>query len=213
MKKILLLLLLLHQVTISQIINLQFENYNTVFDLQLKEPIYSHYILKYSEIQQKIKRKDFRKCPLTPSTQQASKADYIKDTIFDIGHLSPFLDLNQTKKTILETSYYTNTAPQNYKLNRGIWRQLELFIHELCKKNKYNIEIYTLVTYGENRMSSLKIPTYFYKLLIIEKKYFAFKFPNKPPENTNIFYYKINEIEVINLINHYNFEKIEIEKF
>lgn len=208
MKKIIIITLLFLQVSYGQSVKLDFENYTTIFSLELKQPLYTHYTLKYSDLKEKIKRKDFRKCPLIPQSSQANKSDYKKDTVYDIGHLSPFLDLNQSTRTILETSYYTNTAPQHYKLNRGVWRQIELFTHELCKKNKYNMEVYTLVTYGENKIGTLKIPTFFYKLIIIENKYFAFRFQNTTPVNSNYFYYKIDEMEVIKLIESYKFEKI-----
>ena len=213
MKKYVILLLLVSYYTRSQVVNLVFENYNTVYAVVDRSPIYSHYVLKYSDLKEKIKRKDFRKCPLVNKSSQAGKSDYKKDTIFDIGHLAPFLDLNQSKKTILETSYYTNTAPQEYTLNRGMWRQLELFIHELCKKNKYNIEVYTYCEYGYRKLVSIKIPTFYYKIIIFEKKIIAFKIPNEKPKNSSFMDFQINSNDIIDRINLLGFDKIEKEKF
>lgn len=50
----------------------------------------------------------------------------LKVKFTDRGHLSPVIDFNE-EKILKEVNVYTNIAPQHYILNRGLWRDLEIY--------------------------------------------------------------------------------------
>ncbi|MCM1449029.1 MAG: DNA/RNA non-specific endonuclease [Clostridiales bacterium] len=54
----------------------------------------------------------------------ASPADY-RNTGFDRGHMAPAADMKWSSDAMRESFYMTNIAPQDNKLNRGAWSNLE----------------------------------------------------------------------------------------
>ena len=76
-------------------------------------------------------RKDnFRPDPSIPISQQASEKAFV-GTHFDKGHLAPFEDFADDPQAADESFYMTNMMPQVDKMNRGIWRALEMRARKL----------------------------------------------------------------------------------
>lgn len=83
-----------------------------------------------------------------------------------------------------------------------------MYIDELSKKCKCNIQVYTGIIHGEKKIGSIKIPTFLFKLIIIEKNILGYKIPNEKPIKSSFTDYSENPTILIDLINSYNFEKI-----
>ena len=55
----------------------------------------------------------------------ADNNDY-KDNVYDKGHLAPAETFSDTQEHLYLTFSYLNCAVQHYKLNRGVWKSLEM---------------------------------------------------------------------------------------
>jgi endonuclease G len=79
-------------------------------------------------------RKDnFRPDPAIPFNHQATIKAFI-GTHFDKGHMVPFEDLADDSVAADESFFMTNMVPQVDKMNRGIWKALEMKTRKLTTK-------------------------------------------------------------------------------
>lgn len=104
---------------------------------------------------------------------------YYKDAYlhsgYDLGHLTPS-NITSFDSLINYTSFSLfNQAPQLAAFNRGKWAQLESQVEDLIKKEKKNALVITGVIYKQVETeyltgSRIKIPIYFYKVLVFLDK-------------------------------------------
>lgn len=81
-----------------------------------------------------VERKDnFRPDPAIPLNHQASEKAFV-GTHFDKGHMAPFEDFADDAQAADESFFMTNMVPQVDKMNRGIWRSLEMKTRKLTAK-------------------------------------------------------------------------------
>ena len=199
--KILFITLLISLSSFCQIIKVKHLAYEITFDTKIKEPLYTHYILKKSMLHGKIKRASFTKDPLIQNELQASDSDYEGFyKIYDKGHLTPYDDMCLKVSLSKESMYISNTAPEASSLNRGIWLNIEDYVRVLAES--YDIEVWTGCIYENSteKAGSLIVPTFYWKLIKYDNKYEAFKAQNIPPKLKNINDYKVNEQELLKLI-------------
>ncbi len=110
--------------------------------------------------------------------QDTYNGKYIKDkfkkTGFDMGHLTPS-SITSYDSIVNKNSFSMfNEAPQYAYFNRNPWKELEMDVEDSLAKYKKDAIIITGVIYNENQKkylpnSKIKIPTHFYKILIINK--------------------------------------------
>ena len=110
--------------------------------------------------------------------QEAYKGKYIKSkftkTGFDLGHLTPS-SITSYDSVINRFSFsMLNEAPQFAYFNRHPWKELEMDVEDSIAKYKKDAIIITGVIYDENNKkylpnSTIKIPTHYYKILVINK--------------------------------------------
>ena len=198
MKKLLLLLLLaVSTLSIGQVVTIKHTAYEIRFDIQIKEPIYTHYVLTNQMLSSGNARTLFHCDKAIPCDKQGNESDY-KGSIYDRGHLSPDDDFRANPATEVESMVYTNCAPQNKYLNRGTWKALEIYTRNLA--NHFDVEIWTGCIYGKEKQGSLLIPTYYWKLLKYDGKYVGFIFPNITPTSKQITDYKTDANNLLKLI-------------
>lgn len=142
------------------------------------------YELLKDEIINNIERTDnFRVDPLV-KTGTATKKDYYKSG-YDRGHLAPAADMKYNSRSMSESFYFSNMAPQTKELNRYIWKDLESIVRSWAYK--YNT-VYVVTgpivleghkTIGDNEVA---VPQYFYKAILLKKnnnwQTIAFILPN-----------------------------------
>jgi DNA/RNA endonuclease G (NUC1) len=133
----------------------------------------SKHILTYNNFK-KIGKYDRCNCWF----QENYKGKYIQSrynkTGYDLGHLTPS---NITSYDSLINHYsfsMLNQAPQYAYFNRHPWKELEMNIEDSINKHKKDAIIITGVIYNNNDKkylpnSKIKIPIYYYKILIINK--------------------------------------------
>ena len=74
------------------------------------------------------------------SIKTSDDGDY-SDNVYDKGHLAPAAAFNCDKKNLYLTFSYLNCVLQHEKLNRGVWRYLELYERNLSKEGDVKIVI------------------------------------------------------------------------
>jgi len=126
------------------------------------------YELTKSEANMDMDRCDcFKKDPML-SSGGASTSDY-SSTGLDLGHLCPAADNNMSLLANEESFYMTNISPQLPTFNRGIWKELEVWVRKQAIKfdTIYVVTgpvfINDLGTVGNNEVT---IPGYFYKCVL-----------------------------------------------
>lgn len=77
-----------------------------------------------------------------PSMFRAGLEDYLGSG-FDRGHLIASADRRSSAIINSETFLLSNMCPQHPKLNRGLWKQLELRVRELSQSPKV-VEVYSI---------------------------------------------------------------------
>jgi len=83
----------------------------------------------------KVARIDcFRAHPRAASVSDL-RNDYDEDQ-YDQGHLTPAADQDSSVTAMVNTSFYTNMAPQRGGFNRGIWKGLETVVRSWIEKRK-----------------------------------------------------------------------------
>ncbi len=209
MKKILLLLILVFQFSTAQKIEIHNNYFKIIFDKQLNEALYTYEVLEpnltydlFYKTSLRLDKNLCRKC-------QPQLLDFAGDTIYDRGHLVCKRNASYSKDMANFCNYYTNILPQDYRLNRGQWRDLENFIFNLMFINGYEIEIWSGQDVGFRRLGKLKIPLKFWKLIKVNNNFFAWSFPNENLGFQSFQDFSINPNELINKINAIGLEYIE----
>jgi DNA/RNA endonuclease G (NUC1) len=110
--------------------------------------------------------------------QDTYKGKYIKSrfskTGFDMGHLTPS-SITSYDSVVNKNSFSMfNEAPQYAYFNEHPWKNLEMSVEDTIAKYKKDAIIITGVIYDENNKkylpkSKIKIPTHYYKIVIIGK--------------------------------------------
>lgn len=151
-------------------IRLERLGYSLSYNSHYKTPNWVAWELTRKEVQGKEERKDkFVPDPDLPEPRVVH-ADYTGSG-YDRGHMAPAADMKWSKQAMQESFYMSNICPQNQKLNRDDWGDLE----EICRKwaKKYGtVHIACGPIYdqknpkriGKNRVA---VPDRFYKVVLI----------------------------------------------
>lgn len=105
---------------------------------------------------------------------------------YDRGHLAAAANHRWCEKAFEATYWMSNITPQNKNLNRGAWKQLEIYCRDkILSKNVHNVHVYTGPLYlkksdEENLWMPQSsetdsedweaLPTHYFKVLIVENK-------------------------------------------
>lgn len=143
------------------------ESFALSFNTKEKIPNYAIYtITKESHSKMCSLQPDFRPDPRVPDDAQATNDAYYKNK-WDKGHIMPRATSDITCNAEIESVYYTNSAPQDYRLNRYSYRILESRIRNFV--SYYDLKIYVITGVICNGMryvgNEVCIPDYFYKAI------------------------------------------------
>ena len=113
----------------------------------------------------------------------STNEDYVNND-YDKGHMAPAADFCKDKNSMYLTFSYLNCSLQHYKLNRGVWKELEGMEREWAKTDSLVIKIE--VFFGPKPIKTnggASIPTSFRKTILFynSKKKLVYEFPNVPP--------------------------------
>ena len=164
--------------------------FEIIYSEKLEQPRYVKYNVKCPYGTASRTGMDFYTCD---SIKTSDNKDYEKN-IYDKGHMLSSANCNCSKELMFKTFTYLNCALQHEKLNRGVWKYLEIHERDLMDRNKsVTVEILCVYT-----LKSIKLPTGatvpdgFYKTIRygkdnVEKYYFK----NEEPKSDKYLDYKI----------------------
>ncbi len=115
---------------------------------------------------------------------RAEKEDY-QGYPYDTGHMAPSANMQWDKVAMTETFLYSNAAPQDSGMNRGIWSALEGKIRRWAK-SRGELYIYTGPIYEGDPMTvigtnQVGVPSHFFKVIYdpLNVEAIAFIMPNE----------------------------------
>jgi DNA/RNA endonuclease G (NUC1) len=95
---------------------------------------------------------------------------------------------------IKETFNYLNCALQYYKLNQGVWRELEEAEREWASQYKVTVQVRVAFGDGSKRLNTgAVVPEGFYKTIILDNGLIVYEyyFPNIDPVHKDYEKYQI----------------------
>ena len=116
----------------------------------------------------------------------SSNTDYVNND-WDKGHMAPAADFCYSRDAMLSTFSYANCALQHYKLNRGVWKELEAQERVWAQSDSIIIHIDVIFDAKcKKTASGAVIPKAFRKTIIFYStgKRIVYEFPNEPPTKT-----------------------------
>jgi endonuclease G len=174
---------------------------------QLRDSVYVKtdiYEAVYSEVLQQPKRVWYTvQCPsgtaartgmdfyTVPGIVTSDANDYVAN-VWDKGHCAPAADFNCTREMLLKTFSYVNCVLQHERLNRGVWRMLEVRERDLAKQGKVFVEIRMAYSPRSQKLpTGATIPDGFFKTIKVANMTEVYYFPNITPTLSSYTQYKI----------------------
>jgi DNA/RNA endonuclease G (NUC1) len=118
--------------------------------------------------------------------------DYVKNE-YDKGHMMPYEAVSCDSIIARSSFSYLNCAMQHEKLNRNVWRMLELIEKRLGEHNTIYVEIHILFENKNFTKSGTQIPSKFIKKIwingVLKRQY---GFLNIAPKSNNLKDYEIH---------------------
>lgn len=190
-------------------------SYNNAY----KTPNWVAWELTRAETQgSKSRKSKFEPDPDLPEPR-AEHSDYTRSG-YDRGHMAPAADMKWSEKAMEESFYMSNICPQNKKLNRDDWGDLE----ETCRKwaRKYGKvfiacgPIYSQKNPKRIGKHQVAVPDQFFKVVLIYDKNMpiclGFLFPNRAHhQKLESYITTVNSIEKITNLDFFSALPDEIE--
>jgi endonuclease G len=162
--------------------------FSVVYSEKLQQPKWIEYKVLCSE--GKISRKGLDFYPVKGVITSTSE-DY-ENNVYDKGHLAPAADFNCDIENLKQTFSYLNCTLQHEKLNRGVWRLLEVHERELSKTRKVSVEIrLNYSKKSEVLTTGATVPDSFTKTIKYDNKQEKYFFKNEEPKSSDYNYYKV----------------------
>jgi endonuclease G len=184
MKKLLFLILLLPFVSFGQKdVIIKRSIFTVNYSQKYKQPLWVEYGFRTRTCNATRTGMDFytEKGIITSTNEDYANNDW------DKGHMAPAADFCKDKESMYATFSYLNCALQHYKLNRGVWKELEAQEREWAKTDSLIIKIDVKFNTNPNKTpSGASIPSSFKKTITFysSKKKLVYEFPNVPPTKT-----------------------------
>lgn len=159
--------------------------FSLLYSEEHEQAVWVGYVLRASDLEAGVKRKDnFRTDPKI-TTGSASPNDYRRSG-YDRGHLAPAADLAWSEASMDDSFYMSNMSPQVPGHNRGVWKRLEEQVREWARSSD-SLYVITgpilnpgLPTIGSNGVS---VPEAYFKAVFhyngFDSKCIAFIVPNE----------------------------------
>ena len=154
--------------------------YKVFYSQKYKQPIWLEYGIKYTTCSVTRDGLDFH---TEKGIITSNDIDYVNND-YDKGHMAPAGDFCGNKQSMYLTFSYLNCSLQDYKLNRGVWKELENMEREWSKTDSLIIRVdVTFPKKPKKTKGGASIPSSFKKTILFyeSKKKLVYVFPNNPP--------------------------------
>lgn len=187
----------------NQITYLCRSGYAVAYKNPLKNSLYVVEHLTATRLGNEVRTNKFKiDYDLKPEYRSTNK-DYIQSG-FDKGHMSPAGNHSANKISMSESFLLSNIVPQNPKINRGVWKNLEVKVREWVIKDKRDFFIIQ-GTIFESKYTTIgnqvAVPKSLFKIILDPKnqEIISFIFPNTDVKSKSLKNYisSIHEIENI----------------
>ena len=152
--------------------------YTVLYSQKYQQPIWIDYSVSNKECNATRKGMDFY---IEKGITTSDNADYAENE-WDKGHMAPAADFCVDRETLMLTFSYLNCALQHYKLNRGVWKQLEANEREWAKTDSLIIHIDVIFDSKSKKLpSGATVPSAFRKTITFynSKKSLVYYFRNE----------------------------------
>lgn len=162
--------------------------YRVVYDESREQPVKVTYTVACSKGKFSREGLDF---VAEPGIHTSDNADY-KNNDWDKGHMAPFGSFSCNEANGIKTFSYVNCALQHKSLNRGVWKDLEMYERELSVKERVDITIKVHFSAKSVRLKTgAVVPDGFTKTIKRKSRTEVFYFDNKEPLYRDIEKYRI----------------------
>lgn len=164
--------------------------FSIIYSEKLEQPIWIEYKVACPDGKASRAGMDFFK---VDSVHTSDHFDYVNN-IYDKGHLAPAASFNCTREMLLQTFSYLNCALQDQRLNRGIWKMLEIEERKLAASQEVRVVIEILFDPSPTVLpTGASVPKAFRKTLFLgpSGKKMVYLFPNVAPEKGSFADYLI----------------------
>lgn len=154
--------------------------YKVFYSQKYKQPIWLEYGVKHTPCLVTRDGLDFH---TEKGIITSNDIDYINND-YDKGHIAPAGDFCGDKQSMYLTFSYLNCSLQNYKLNRGVWKELENMEREWSKTDSLIIRVDVIfLKKPKKTKGGASIPSSFKKTITFyeSKKKIVYVFPNVSP--------------------------------
>jgi endonuclease G len=151
------------------------EGYVTAQDGRLKIPLWVQYEISPEELNGPVSRTDdFQPDTSVPFGYRAELKDYDGNG-YDRGHMAPAEDMNRNQRTMAESFYMTNMAPQvGDGFNRHLWKNLEAAIRGwVAQRGTLTVITGPIFEVSGGQVSyevigdgNIAVPTHLYKIVV-----------------------------------------------
>jgi endonuclease G len=201
MKKGLLLitLLIISFVTIAQdVVKLEHKAFTTHYSKSKHYPVMVEWWITKDKLTcpVKVKRGD----KFIPDPKLASETSLQLDYTgsgFDRGHNFPAADASCDKVANEESFFFSNMTAQYPALNRGDWKELEMWSREMAIKED-SVHIWTGSIGVAKRIGTTAVPTQCWKVVYVKKsnEWLAFLFDNNTTKADGLHNNKVDLIDI-----------------
>lgn len=142
-------------------------NYAVIYDKTCKIPLLTFERLRPEDIDGTEPRSDrFLEDKLIPEYARSTLKDY-KKSGYDRGHMVPAGDMKENTASMEQTFFLSNMIPQDPKLNRTIWKNIESDARDFVNENRDTFIITgTITENGETIGNEVCIPDKVFKIAI-----------------------------------------------
>jgi endonuclease G, mitochondrial len=161
------------------------QNYAVIHQCSTKTPLLIMEHVTQAAISGPAKRRDdFRADPSVHESCRAQLGDYAGHP-YDRGHMAPAANNTQSVEIMSESFFLSNMVPQVPNHNRGIWRQLEIWVRDWAKDPARDIYVISGAIYQPGHKTignGVGVPTHMYKIVVDKNKGTAnaWLLPNAP---------------------------------
>lgn len=164
----LLFLLLIPSITMAQIIERDYGDFQLRVDCARRGAMHFSYMAKADTGNHKRSHR-FKYDPDIVSECQQTSLEAYGDP-YDRGHMVPANHMDGSKESIYESNYITNIWPQHKAMNRGAWLETEMITE--CMRDKHDLAVEggpLILGSGLGRIEShgVTIPNVFWKVIQI----------------------------------------------
>jgi len=173
---------------------------------QLRDSVYytnPYFIINYSETLEGPRSVRYTVACPTGTTSRAGMDFYTEKGIktsdhkdyeaneWDKGHMAPAASFNCNRDMLYSTFAYVNSSLQQYSLNRGVWKKLEVRERQLAATG--DVKVFIRIEYASNPSrvpTNAAIPVGYYKELKVGNKRECYYFKNVAPATSDLEAYK-----------------------